>query len=154
LGVYKPLYSLVAGNEGREQDDEHNDHPRQVFDPPIAIREAPARTEACEREGDPKWHSGRRVAEVVDGIRQEGDAAGEDDHSELQEGGHEQGDERPLHGPDAALGGRYGGIHSAVGVAVPPVVIMLLMFFAVMVCHGGDSTANPALFTQSLVPRL
>jgi hypothetical protein len=41
-----------------------------------------------------------------------------------------------------------------VGVAVPPVVIMLLMFFAVMVCHGGNSTANPASFTQSLGPRL
>jgi hypothetical protein len=41
-----------------------------------------------------------------------------------------------------------------VGVAVPPVVIMLLMFFAVMVCHRGDSTANPTSFTQSLVPQL
>ena len=36
-------------------------------------------------------------------------AAGEEDHSERQEGGDEQGDERPLHGPDTALGGRYGG---------------------------------------------
>jgi hypothetical protein len=38
-----------------------------------------------------------------------------------------------------------------VGVAVPSVVIMLLMFFAAMVCHGGDFTANPALFAQSSV---
>jgi hypothetical protein len=85
LGVDEPLYGLVAGNESREQDDEHNDHPRQVFDPPVAEREASARAKARQREGDAQRHGGRRVAEVVDSVRQQGDAAGEQDHASLHE---------------------------------------------------------------------
>src|SRR5215203_4938160 len=58
LRVDDPLYGLVSGDEGREQDDEHHDHPGQVLHPPVAVWEAPARTEAYQREGDPERHGG------------------------------------------------------------------------------------------------
>src|SRR5215216_1597812 len=57
--------------------------------------------------------------------------------------------ERPLDGPYTTLGGGYGWIHSPVGMAVSPapVVVVVPVFFAMVACHGGDSTADLVLFT-------
>jgi len=77
LRVQESLYGLVSGHHRAEKDDQHDEYPGQILHPAVTEREAPAGAEARQREGDPKRHGSRRVSEVVDGVRQEGDAAGE-----------------------------------------------------------------------------
>jgi hypothetical protein len=118
---------LVASDHGAEQDDEHDDHPGQVLHPPIAEREAPAGSQAGEREGDPQRYGSQSVPEVVDHVGEQRDAARDDDHHDLQEGCDEQAYERPLHGPHASLGGRYGRVDRAMGVAVLFVSMLMVV---------------------------
>jgi len=147
--VDDPLDGLIDGYHGAKQDDEHHHHPRQVLHPPVAVGEAPARAEARQREGDPQRHGGRRVPEVVDGIGEKSDRAREHDHNDLHKGRGEEPHEGPLHGPDAALGGRYGGIYRSVRVPVTPlvVVVVVVVVVSMLVCHANDSTADLALST-------
>src|SRR5215210_5129113 len=149
LGAYETLYGLVSGNHRAEEDDEDDEHPGQVFHPTVPEREAPADTQTGEREGDPERYGSSRISEVVDGVGEQGHAAREQHHGELQEGRRHQPHERPLDGPDATLGGGYGWVHSPVGMAVfpAPVVVVVPVFFAMVACHGGDSTADLVLFT-------
>src|SRR5829696_145345 len=144
-----PLYGLVAGHHGAEQDDEHHDHPGQVLHPPVAEREAPADAQTGEREGDPQRYGGSRISEVVDGIRQQGHTARQQHHDDLQEGCRREHHEGPLDSPDAMLGGGYGGVYGPVGMAVTSVFMMLVpVLFAGPVRYGRDSTIEPGLFTR------
>jgi len=67
----------------------------------------------------------------VDGVRKQRDAARERDHDKLQEGCRHKPYERPLDGPDTALGGRYGGVHGPVGMPVFAVPVVVAVFFVV-----------------------
>src|SRR5215217_8617245 len=80
LRVYEPLYGLVSGHHRAEEDDQHDDHPRQAFHPAVAEREAPADAQTGEGEGDPEGYGGSRVSEVVDGVRKQGHAARHQHH--------------------------------------------------------------------------
>src|SRR5829696_5465704 len=69
LRVKEPLDSLVPCDYRTEDNDEYNDHARQVFHPTVAEREAPACTQAGEREGKPQRYGGCGITEVVDSVR-------------------------------------------------------------------------------------
>src|SRR5215207_496491 len=69
--VDKPVYGLVARDNGAEQDDEHDYHASQILHPPVTERESAARPQAGKSERDPKRHGCSRVAEVVDSVREE-----------------------------------------------------------------------------------
>jgi len=108
----------------------------------------------AERERDPEGQAGGRVAEVVDGVGQEGDRAGDDDDDRLQERGDPEADQRPLQRPDAelvrfhrgvdrvldAVGVREGAAHPAehTGAVALPARPMLVAVFAVFMPMFGE----------------
>jgi hypothetical protein len=61
----------------------------------------------------------------VDRVGEQGDAAREHDHNELEEGRGEQADKGPLDGPYAPLRGGYGGVYRTVCVAM--VIVLMIM---------------------------
>src|SRR5262249_13549943 len=73
---------------------------------------------ARERKSDPQRNGRRGVAEVMNRVRQQRDAAGKPDDDDLKQGGAEQPDERPLDRPDAARRGEYGRINGAMRMTV------------------------------------
>src|SRR5215216_1267264 len=150
LRMDEPLHSLVSGNNSAEEDDEHDEYTSQVLHSAVAEGEAPADAQTGKGEGDPEGYGGSRVSEVVDGVRKQGHAARHQHHYKLQECRHHESHERPLDGPDTALGGGYGGVHGTVGMAVLPVPMGMdvRMFFAAVMLHGRDSTLRSRLFTR------
>ena len=125
--IEEPLDGLVASDVGAEEYDQHHYYPRQGLEAPIAEREASTRPQTGQSESDPQRHGGRRVPEVVDGVREKDDATRDQDHDYLQERRGEEPDEGPLDGLDALLGGSYGGVHSPVSVSVMPAVIVVII---------------------------
>src|SRR5215218_2772387 len=83
LRMDKPIDCLVSGNDGAEEDDEDDEYTSQVLDPPVAEGEAPAGAQTRQREGDPQGYGRGRVAEAVDGVREQGHAAREQHHNNL-----------------------------------------------------------------------
>src|SRR5215208_8049726 len=123
LRVDEPVYRLITGNHSAKQDDKHNDHTGQILHATVTEGEAAACPKAGEGEGDPERYCCGRIAEVVDSVREQRDAAGEEDHDYLQERRDHQCCEGPLHRPDAALRGGYRGVYRSVGVLVCFVVM-------------------------------
>ena len=81
LRVDQAVDRLVAGNDGAEQDDEDDQDAGQILDPPVAVGEARARLAAAPARK--AIHSGIAVvgvANVVDGIGQQRDAARGEHH--------------------------------------------------------------------------
>jgi hypothetical protein len=61
-------------------------------------------------ECDPKRQRRKRIAEIVQGIRQKGHAAEQRDNNHLKNRRDHQADKRPLDGPLAPRGGRNTGV--------------------------------------------
>ena len=78
-----------------------------------------ARLAPREGKGDPQRDRRAGIGDVVDGVGQQGDAAGEDHHGDLHGSGDGQDDEGPLYGPDAAFGAGDTGGNRAVRMVVP-----------------------------------
>src|SRR5829696_6919965 len=53
LRVEEALYGLIPCHHGTKEDNEHHNHPGQVFHPPIAEREA----STCSQPREPKSYS-------------------------------------------------------------------------------------------------
>src|SRR2546427_766700 len=75
---------------------------RQVFHPTEAVGEPGTASTPGEQKGHPQGHRRRRIADVVDGIGEQRDAARQQDDDQLQSSRHTKDHERPLDGPDAA----------------------------------------------------
>src|SRR2546430_4688372 len=53
---------------------------------------------------DPEWHGGQGIAEVMDQVSQQSDAAARDKHDGLSYGGEPEDGKRQRDGPDAGSG--------------------------------------------------
>ena len=102
LRVEQAVDRLPAGDDRAEQDDANDDDPGQVLDPAEAVGEARRRRAARQRERDPERDRGAGIAEVVDRVGEERDAARENHDDKLQRRRDRQDDERPFDRPDAA----------------------------------------------------
>ena len=71
----------------RAEDNRQDDgEPREVFDTAEPVGKATAGRAARQPERNAEWDRGRGIAEVVDGVRQQGDAACDQDDRQLQSG--------------------------------------------------------------------
>ena len=73
----------------------------------------------------------------MDGISEKRDAPGQRDHGELQQPRGQEASERPRERPQAARGGHDCGIDDTVGVAGPPVLLMIVPLFVRMIVLAG-----------------
>ena len=91
----KPRWSIgVGGDEAadrfearddRGQGDHRDDEQAgEVFCSSVPVGVAPSRWSSGEAERDEQWDGRERVAEVVDGVGDEGDRAGDQNDHELQ----------------------------------------------------------------------
>jgi hypothetical protein len=81
----------------------------------------------AQRERDSQWHGGEGIAEIVDQVGQQGDAAACHEHSGLSDGGESEDRERQRDGMDALTGALDAVVYEAVGMAVPVVVVGLVV---------------------------
>ena len=81
---------------------------------------------AGEPECDPQGQGGHRIAEIVDGVGEEGDRAGRCDDRHLQDRRDCENEEGPFHREDAALRRGDRGVDEAVAMARMPVTAMLV----------------------------
>ena len=96
---FAPLH--VSGEDGAEQDDGDDGDARQILGPSQPVGEAVAGFAPGQLEGDLERHRRDGIADVVDGVGQQGDAARGEHHDQLQRRRDRQNDERPLDRPDA-----------------------------------------------------
>ena len=116
------------------------DHAGQVLDPAEPVGERRGGLAPREHEGDPQRDGRGGIADVVDGVGEQRDAAGQHDDDDLQAGGDRQDDERPFDRPDAPVGGGDGRIDYAVGVAMATIVTVVVP----CAWPRGPSRRNPA----------
>ena len=90
FGVEEPLDCFVAGDAGGDEDCRDDGQPGELF---AAVR--------TEQERDPKGHGGERVADVVDQVGEQRDAAGGDEDDRLKGGGQAEDAEADGDGADA-----------------------------------------------------
>lgn len=117
----------MAGDDGAEQDYEHDEHAGEVLGLAVAEREAAARAQPRQGEGDTERYRRRGVAKVVDRVRQQRHASGEEDDHQLQDCRDHETRKRPLYGPESPLGRRDRRVHRAVGVAVTSVRVVTVV---------------------------
>src|SRR5262249_18935597 len=70
LWVDQPVDRLVSSNDAAEQDDEDDQHAREVLNPAKAIIERPGGWTAHKLEGDPQRDRRGGIADVVDRVGQ------------------------------------------------------------------------------------
>ena len=128
---------LVAGDQCAEQDDQHDDDPGEVLHPPVAVSEGCGRLAPRQQESDPQRDGGRRIADIVDGVGKQRDAARDGNDRHLKGRRDRQQDERPFDGEDAPAGRRNRRIDNAVGMAVampmPMIMVMAIMMMPMLV---------------------
>src|SRR6266446_2707167 len=84
LRMNQAVHRLPARHDRAQQDDADNRHAGQILDPPESIGEARAWLTASKAKGDPERHRGHRIADIVDGVGKERDAAGDDHDRKLK----------------------------------------------------------------------
>jgi len=97
--IEEPVYGRVSREQTTAQNYQDDEDTRQVLHPPIPVGEAAAGPALGEPEGDPKGNGGRRVAEIMDRVREQRDASGEQDDRYLDGCGCKEHEEGPLDGP-------------------------------------------------------
>jgi len=155
LRVQESPHRLVTRDRRAEGDRQDDGDAGQILDPAVAVGKPRAGLPAGQRERHPQRQGGGRVAEVVDGVGQQGDAAREPHDHHLDQRGREQAGEGPLEGPDASRGGGDGRLHHAVSVAVPAVIggvvmRMTVSFAAVRraATYGMRKAAHPVIVSD------
>jgi len=121
---YKLVDRFVPGNQRAGEDDGDDRHSRQILDTAETIGEAPARPATSEGEGDPERYRRSRVAEIVDRVGEERDAAGKPDHEQLQNRRDREDREGPFDRPDATVTCRDRRVDRAMAVRVPATMPM------------------------------
>ena len=97
LGVEQAADRLVSGDEGRQRDHRDDEDSGQVFGSSVAVGVAAGCCATAEGEGDPQRERGQRVGEVVDGVGEQRDRAGEQDNDGLRRRAvTQQGDQADL----------------------------------------------------------
>ena len=109
----EPVDCLVTGHRARGEDGEDDEVARVALGPIGA-----------HQEGRAQRDRGGGVAEVVDQVGEEGDAAGAEKDRHLRQGGEAENAEGEENGADARPGAFDRGIDEAVGVSVLAVMAM------------------------------
>ena len=133
--MQKPLDALISRDDRARENREHDRDPCQVLDAPIAEREALARRLARKPERNRERDRGRGITEIVDRVRKQRDAAGEEDHHQLQNGRGGETNERPFDRPQPPVVGRDRGIDDAVGVSMAGRMIVRVVVRIAMTVH-------------------
>jgi hypothetical protein len=151
LGGYQLLVRLPGCQRRAGHHHQHDKHPGQVLGAAKAIGVAARRRASPKHKGDPQWHGGERIGEVMDGVGQQRRAAADQDDDQLEHCGGEQAGERDLQRPDAALAALQRGVGARAGMAmavqepakqaaqtagVLMVVVVILMIMVVVVVVG------------------
>lgn len=92
LRMEEPGCRLIASHKRAEQNDEHDCNAREIFDPPVTIRERRRRLALRELECNPQRDSGRRISDVVDRVGKKRNASRCEHDDDLQAGGNGQND--------------------------------------------------------------
>ena len=123
LGVKEALNSLVAGDTGGDEDRGDNKQARELL---AAV--------GAKQERDAKRYGGEGVADVVDHVRQQGNAPGGEEDDGLDGRGQAEDAEADGDGADAVSGSQNRPVDEAVRVAMPLAVAMIVvMVVAVLV---------------------
>ena len=141
----KAVNRLIASDQRAYQDDDDNEDAREVFHAAVAVGEGPRRLPSREHESDPERNRGRCVANVVDRIGKQCDAARNRYHGNLQRGGDRQNDERPFDREDAPVGCRDCRINKPVRMParVGPIMAVGMMVPGRGGRGGDDPSAKP-----------
>src|SRR5438552_8269987 len=84
LRIDQPGDRLVACHDGAEKNDENDQDSGEIFNATQAIGECLAGFAAGQHERYPQWDGGGRVADIVDGVGQQGHASGAEHDYELK----------------------------------------------------------------------
>jgi len=133
--MQEPLDALISRDDRARENREHDRDPCQVLDAAIAEREALARRLARKPERDRERDRSRGVTEIVDRIREQRDAAGEEDHQQLEHRRGRETCERPFDRPQPPVVGRDRGIDDAVGVSMAGQMIVRVVVRIAMTVH-------------------
>ena len=87
------LDGFVTRDDRAGENSKHHGDTRQIFHSTVAIGESLAGFALTQDESDPQRNGRAGVAEIVNRICQQGDAAGKINDHQLQRGGHHQPDE-------------------------------------------------------------
>ena len=155
LRMHQPADRLVRRDRGTGCDCENDQQARKILHPPKPVGEPTRSTAPRKGERNTKRNGRRRVGEVMDGVSEQRNAAGQYDDDHLDQGGGHQADEGPLQRPKAPVGGRNRGIDHA--VAVPVATTVPVTMFAVMVLvvrHAVSSLRRELLeLREAVAPR-
>jgi hypothetical protein len=136
LGRETPyIGQMRRGDTRAKQNDSHNDDSGQALDAAIAIGECRGGLAPREHEADPRRNSCRRIGNVVDGIREQRQAAQGQLYQDLEGSSESEDDDRPLDRLNAALRGGYGRIDDTMGAPLRSVV-GVIMAMPVMIVQG------------------
>ena len=133
--MQKPLYALISCDDRARENREHDCDPCQVLDAPIAESESLARLLAGKPKCDPERYRGRSIPKIVNRVGKQRDAAGEEDHHQLQNGRGGETNERPFDRPQPPVVGRDRGIDDAVGVSMAGRMIVRVVVRIAMTVH-------------------
>ena len=114
--VQQAVDRLVAGDAGADEDGEYDGE----AGPALGAR-------AAQGEGDRERDRGGGVAEVVDEVGEQGDAAGGDEDEQLGDRGGAEDDEREPDGAQALAGALDRLVDEAVGVAAVAVAVAVVV---------------------------
>src|SRR3954453_9405470 len=87
LGMQEPLDALISRDDRARENREHDRDPGQDLDAHIAEREALARRLARKPERDRERDRSRGVTEIVNGVREQRGAAGDENYGQLKSSG-------------------------------------------------------------------
>ena len=144
-GVEQAVHRLVPRDPRAEQDGQHDGQSGEVFHPAVPIVKTPVGWPPGEKEGDAQRDSRRGVAEVVDGVGQQGHAVRQEHDHQLDRRGDEQAQERPLDRPQPTLVREHGRIDAA--VLVPRMVVVVpvrIVGWVMMAAHHVSSLSGGA----------
>jgi hypothetical protein len=132
-GVDEPVDGLNCGHAGAEKDGRDDREPGASLGHSRAQRERDAQRERCQR-----------IAEVVDHVGQQRDAAAREEHERLRERSEPEHGQRERHGPDALARALDALVNQPVGMTVSRVpVLVLRRVLDVCVSGGRDRLGKP-----------
>ena len=121
-GVDKASDRLIAGDTGADEDRSDDRQTGPSLGHP-----------GVQRESDPQGDGRERIAEVVDQVREQGDAAAGEKHGKLSDGGQSEDGERERDGADALPRALDALVYQAMGVAVLAIAKAVAMVVAMVV---------------------
>src|SRR6266498_1999081 len=133
MGMQEPLDTLIPRDDCARENRKHDGYAGQVLDAAIAKGEPFARLLARKPECDRKRYRGRGITEIMNRIREQRHAPGDENDKQLQDGRSGETDERPLDRPESAVAGRNRGIDNAVRVARHRRMIIMPMVMGMVV---------------------